>query len=83
MQFCLFTAGISSHLAPEDDAEDNHESDENESTDDSEDNHERDEYENIGDGEQLSQILNQERVILMVVTQSVLLLPGMNPQFWK
>ncbi|KAI8031062.1 Ribosomal lysine N-methyltransferase 3 [Camellia lanceoleosa] len=46
---------ISSHLAPEDDAEDNHESDEYESTDDSEDNHERDEYENIGDGEQLSQ----------------------------
>ncbi|KAL7255439.1 hypothetical protein ACSBR1_009565 [Camellia fascicularis] len=46
---------ISSHLAPEDDAEDNHESDEYESTDDSEDNPERDEHENIGDREQLSQ----------------------------
>ncbi|KAI8018109.1 N-lysine methyltransferase setd6 [Camellia lanceoleosa] len=45
---------ISSHLAPEDDAEDNHESDGYETTDDSEDNHERDEYENIGDREQLS-----------------------------
>ncbi|GMP82878.1 hypothetical protein CsSME_00036999 [Camellia sinensis var. sinensis] len=37
-------ASISSHLAPEDDAKDNHESDEYESTDDSEDNHKRDEY---------------------------------------
>ncbi|THG22498.1 hypothetical protein TEA_027733 [Camellia sinensis var. sinensis] len=46
---------ISSHLAREDDAEDDHESDEYESMDDSEDNHERDENENIGDREQLSQ----------------------------